>query len=166
MLLIAGRNTDYNGDVYFDNMQLSKVEPETFKNWDFAQGIGNWKYNNIDWKNGDINFTGSVDYDSAGQRLQANIDFSKLSDNSWAQVGGISYSNEGGLSFSGKNQLSFDFYYPASLSGNITIKPVAEYKKGDKTKNLFVGDQSQSISGLVSEDAGNGLKKATFEFVL
>ena len=165
-IVIVGNKTDYNGIIYIDNIKFEYFAPEKVTGWDFAQEKGKWIYDNDSWKDQNIDFTGSVDYDSAGQRLQANIDYSKLSDKGWAQVGGISYSNKGGLSFVGYNQLSFDFYYKAPLQGNISIKPVAEYKSEDKKKNLFVGDQSQSVNNLTSVDDKDGYKKVRFEFVL
>lgn len=165
-IVIVGNKTDYNGVIYIDNIKFEYFAPETVTGWDFSKEKGKWIYDNNSWKDQDIDFTGSVEYDSDGQRLQANIDYSKLSDKGWAQAGGIGYSNEGGLSFAGHNQLSFDFYYKAPLQGNISIKPVAEYKSGDTTKNLFVGDQSQSVNNLTSVDDKDGYKKVHFEFVL
>lgn len=123
--------------------------------WDFANGAQNWVYDDS-WR-GDAKVTGSAEHDQTGQRLKVNLDYSEASNNGWAQTG-VSISDEKGIDFSGYNQLSFDFFYNPSLTGDITIKAVAE-----EDGKAVLNDQMSSVSSLEAEDAGN-LKKVTFKF--
>lgn len=125
------------------------------RTWDFSNGVQNWVYDDS-WR-GDAKVTGSAEHDQAGQRLKVNLDYSEASGNGWAQTG-VSISDEKGIDFKGYNQLSFDFYYNPSLTGDITIKAVAE--EGGKA---VLNDQMSSVSSLKAESKGN-LNKVTFKF--
>ncbi len=50
VLIVVGKNTDYNGKVYFDNIRITKTpasdestesKDEVIKEWDFENGLQN-----------------------------------------------------------------------------------------------------------------------------
>ena len=122
--------------------------------WDFRDGEQGWVYDDS-WK-GSAEVTGNVSHDAEKEMLKVDIDFTAEKDNGWCQSG-ISFSEESGIDYSEFNTLTFDLYYDAAAytTGQITVKAVAD--------NVFQ-EQMEGISSAVTEDMGDGLKKASFTF--
>ncbi len=157
-IVITGRETDYNGNIYIGNIRFSKTESVKIKElYDFADGLQGWEKSG--WINDGVK-PGDVTYDADNQRLKMGIDFSGVADKSWVGAG-ISLEDSNGIDFSDYNTMSFEFYYEADklTEGNIALKVSAKNDNG----NLF-GDQASSINDVTPEDAEGGLKKAVFTF--
>lgn len=122
--------------------------------WDFRDGEQGWVYDDS-WK-GSAEVTGNVSHDAEKEMLKVDIDFTAEKDNGWCQSG-ISFSEESGIDYSEFNTLTFDLYYDAAAytTGQITVKAVSD--------NVFQ-EQMEGISSAVTEDMGDGLKKASFTF--
>lgn len=122
--------------------------------WDFRDGEQGWVYDDS-WK-GSAEVTGNVSHDAEKEMLKVDIDFTAEKDNGWCQSG-ISFSEESGIDYSEFNTLIFDLYYDAAAytTGQITVKAASD--------NVFQ-EQMEGISSAVTEDMGDGLKKASFTF--
>lgn len=122
--------------------------------WDFRDGEQGWVYDDS-WK-GSAEVTGNVSHDAEKEMLKVDIDFTAEKDNGWCQSG-ISFSEESGIDYSEFNTLTFDLYYDAAAytTGQITVKAASD--------NVFQ-EQMEGISSAVTEDMGDGLKKASFTF--
>ena len=157
-IVITGRQTDYKGDIYIDNIKFSKTETAKVKElYDFSDGLQGWEKSG--WINDGVK-AGDVTHDAGSQKLKMGIDFSGVAGQSWVGAG-ISLTDKNGLDFSDYNTMSFEFYYdPAKFTeGNIALKASAV----SGSDSLF-GDQASSINDITPEDAEGGLKKAVFTF--
>ena len=117
-IVITGRQTDYKGDIYIDNIKFSKTETAKVKElYDFSDGLQGWEKSG--WINDGVK-AGDVTHDAGSQKLKMGIDFSGVAGQSWVGAG-ISLTDKNGLDFSDYNTMSFEFYYdPAKFTeGNI-----------------------------------------------
>lgn len=168
VLLVVGRDTDYNGSVYFDNITISKassqpVDTDINKLYDFEDGtIQGWNVSS--WGDKD-----AIAVSNDLKRLKADIDFSGKAGNGWAESG-IEQLQYDGVNFAGANSISFDFYYKDSLktAGDITIKAVAEAEVNGKDKSIITDDciAITDNGSLPSEELEDGFIKKTVTFKL
>ncbi len=153
-------------DIYIDNITFQKAEAQAVKGqYDFTDGLDTWK-SDSGWLSDGV--TQDVSHDAAGGRLALDLDYRAVADKGW-QNAGICTEADGGYRFEGYNKLSFDFYYnPSDMTkGTLILKPVAETDGNDNSQKIFQ-DQMNGIadSAVITTDAGDGFKKATFTFQL
>ncbi|WP_231036214.1 hypothetical protein [Pectinatus sottacetonis] len=125
--------------------------------WDFAQGMGAWKFNGL-W-----NYDGkpAVTYDtSIGQgAIKVSVDFSQKSKESWSEVkisdGAVNTATP--LKLDNCNYLTYDFYYnPAKLVvGSFKTKLYIKSSNGQEVVNVC--PDIDTASGI--DVPGTNLKK-------
>lgn len=166
VLLLVGRNTDYNGEVYFDNVSISKSDnssenTESKKEYDFeddtTQGWGV-----SDWGNKE-----EIKISNELKRLKAELDFSSEIGSGWAEAG-IEQFELDDVDFAGADSLSFDFYYKEDFktAGNLTIKADAEIEENGKDTGIIKDDclAITDNSDLPTENLEDGWVKKTVKF--
>ena len=167
MLLVVGQDTDYSGDVYFDNIKVYKsdttegdIPSEILYDFEENQPEG--------WDVSDWDFKEAIKLSNELQRLKAELDFSDKLSNGWAQAG-IEQTELSGVDFAGKNCITFDFYYNDQYksAGNFTIKAVVEADVNGSSKSIISSDclDVTSNNELPEEKLEDGWtkKKLTFD---
>ncbi len=167
MLLVVGQDTDYAGDVYFDNIKVYKsdttegdIPSEILYDFEENQPEG--------WDVSDWDFKEAIKLSNELQRLKAELDFSDKLSNGWAQAG-IEQTELSGVDFAGKNCITFDFYYNDQYksAGNFTIKAVVEADVNGSSKSIISSDclDVTSNNELPEEKLEDGWtkKKLTFD---
>ncbi len=167
MLLVVGQDTDYAGDVYFDNIKVYKsdttegdIPSEILYDFEENQPEG--------WDVSDWDFKEAIKLSNELQRLKAELDFSDKLSNGWAQAG-IEQTELSGVDFAGKNCITFDFYYNDQYksAGNFTIKVVVEADVNGSSKSIISSDclDVTSNNELPEEKLEDGWtkKKLTFD---
>lgn len=168
MLLVVGQDTDYAGDVYFDNIKVYKSgttggeisSDEILYDFEENQQEG--------WDVSDWDFKEAIKLSNDLQRLKAELDFSGKLSNGWAQAG-IEQTELSGIDFAGKNCITFDFYYNDQYksAGNFTIKAVVEANVNGSSKSIISSDclDVTSNNELPEEKLEDGWtkKKLTFD---
>ncbi|XCP85693.1 glycosyl hydrolase [Roseburia hominis] len=156
---LIGVNTDYKGDIWLDNIQFVAEEPKPAsdaKTWDFEDGTTQGWYFDNSWAGDSYHGPTENVCSVENGRLKVDMDYSKDVENGWLQPA-ISISPEGGIDFSGATMLGFEMYFSAEAktTGNITVKGVA---------GNVLNEQMSGINNMETEDVGNGLTKAVFNF--
>ncbi len=167
MLLVVGQDTDYAGDVYFDNIKVYKSDTTE---GDIPSGIlYDFEENQPEgWDVSDWDFKEAIKLSNELQRLKAELDFSDKLSNGWAQAG-IEQTELSGVDFAGKNCITFDFYYNDQYksAGNFTIKAVVEADVNGSSKSIISSDclDVTSNNELPEEKLEDGWtkKKLTFD---
>ncbi len=167
MLLVVGQDTDYSGDVYFDNIKVYKSDTTE---GDIPSGIlYDFEENQPEgWDVSDWDFKEAIKLSNELQRLKAELDFSDKLSNGWAQAG-IEQTELSGVDFAGKNCITFDFYYNDQYksAGNFTIKAVVEADVNGSSKSIISSDclDVTSNNELPEEKLEDGWtkKKLTFD---
>lgn len=167
MLLVVGQDTDYSGDIYFDNIKV-------YKSSTTGEGISSGILYDFEenqpegWDVSDWDFKEAIKLSNELQRLKAELDFSDKLSNGWAQAG-IEQTELSGVDFAGKNCITFDFYYNDQYksAGNFTIKAVVEADVNGSSKSIISSDclDVTSNNELPEEKLEDGWtkKKLTFD---
>ncbi len=137
VLIVVGKNTDYNGKVYFDNIRVTKApvpdgstetKDEVIKEWDFENGLQDWKVSS-DW--GTESITNGLEAIHEAGKLGLALDFSGKTEadgsDSWIKAG-IVQETLSGINFEGAEKISFDFYYEKDkkTKGDLAIQASAQ----------------------------------------
>ena len=154
VLVVIGRETDYSGDVYFDNIRIVKsgttdgdtsvgvlydFEDSTEQGW----GVSGWTLEDM---------KSSMVVANESGRLKVSLDYKGKNDNgntNWLQAG-IQQNNFSGVSFAGTDTLSFDFWYKSDskTTGSLSLKVVAESDIGNVVTNDTVSVTAVSYTHL------------------
>ena len=130
-ICLVGTNTDYVGDVWFDNVKLlskksegtvvTPTEGKTLKSWSFTTGADGWEYGTSWEYQYDGIDNSSVSWDEG--KLKTTVDYSKNAEDSWSQMAIKTWCNNT-MDLTGLNQCTFDFYYDESkmTQGNFMFK--------------------------------------------
>lgn len=159
----AGYLCDYEGDILISNAVLnntteSEKPGETvtpLSNWDFNDGIGNWKYN-PDW---DWQYSGgpSTIASSDKEMMKVSVDYSGDADKDWSQM---TVTTEGSIAAKNANRLGFDFYYDDDkLEDSAAFKVKFTLKGGEPSKEIVAVDSTIDTTSAVDAEEVEGMKK-------
>lgn len=167
---VVGKSTDYNGEVYFDNITISKpgstTEPVPVPDstiYDFEDGTEQgWTVGG--WGDKDI-----ISVSNEQNRLKAQLDYSANAGDGWAQSS-IGQSRLDNVDFAGKDSISCDFYYRDDLktAGNFTLKLVAKANVNGTEKEIMTGDGCIAVTDNADlpSEVKDGWTKKTVTFQL
>ncbi len=152
-LYIVGKNTNYSGDIYFDNIALSAANTaESRTKWTFDNNdMQGWK-NNGSWGYSNEEFELSAEDDM----LKFDVDYTNDVDVEWSEVKAEVWEDEG-INFDGVTSVKLDFIYnpEAMTQGGFKIKAYSD------VEGAPIIDTDTDVNLDAAKEIGNGLKKAT-----
>lgn len=150
-LALIGVNTDYQGDIWIDNVSLNKVETNSIEevelgSFDFEDGIDGWYYGD-GWE---YQYNGTLPtIEAENGRLKVNVDYSQDKDKDWSNIA-VCYWNDEGLHLKGASRISMDVWFETDKLTEGELKIAAYSNAGI--------DSNTSLTEL-EEEEGTGLTK-------
>lgn len=145
---IVGHQTDYQGDLWLDNVQFIKkdeansTEIKLVREWTFENDTQGWDYD-AGW-NYQYSGTDNTSVIQEDGRLKMNVDYSKDKDFSWSKVALVL--NEQGMNLTESNKLELEFYYEPTklINGSFKINVYSRSAYGsnalDATVDVLPGE--------------------------
>ncbi|SES78356.1 glycosyl hydrolase [[Clostridium] polysaccharolyticum] len=156
-ICLVGSETDYVGDVWFDNIKLLSAgkqeepakEGKVLKSWSYTTGTDGWEYGtNWEYKYDGIK-NSSVSWDEG--KLKATVDYSKNADEGWSQMAVKTWVNNT-MDLTGLNLCTFDFFYDESkmTQGNFMFKLFSN-GAGIEQNVTFEPENAETVEGTIKK---------------
>lgn len=125
-ICVVGNQTDYVGDIWFDNIKLLSTTVQekpldAIKQYNFNNSAESWYYGEGWEYNYSSAANSSVGYSDG--KLKVMVDYSKDASQTWSQLAACVWENNP-MDLTGCNRASCDFYYDRTLlkSGSFMLK--------------------------------------------